>query len=81
MTTPRPEPSDIFIPIPCMQEIACFFCTEMITPEKDDFFIHVGFPGKNPFQIHASCFEQLGWSMTHFIVSNRGELIPEKVLN
>lgn len=66
MTTPRPAPAHIFTPLE-VNGLDCGFCPETI----DGWAINLNFPsGKLSFFAHVSCYEQLSWSMSRFVMDN-----------
>ena len=75
------NPNFIFTPVSVIYKSDCFFCTVPITPETDDWTVHIGLPGKPIIITHPACFEQLAWSMTKFVMDTNGNLTPEVVVN
>lgn len=79
--TPTYDPEFIFTPNIVQFEMECFFCPEPITPENDDWAVHIGLPGKVTMIVHPDCFERLAWSMTNYVFKHQGNIEPEGVVN
>lgn len=75
------NPALLFSPVIVTMEIECFFCPKPITPEKNDWLIQITIPGKNIASVHDTCFEQMAWSMTKFVMDTNGKTTPPLGMN